>query len=230
MVSVRGVINHQLLSLKRLLDSISPKDRINSYGNFWQDQDSGFYEKIYNHTPKIHEYFRDWYFKQNDINTVIDVGCGDGVYGRTVFEGKPFHGVDISKKAIALAISKDENKNHSYRATDFISDAYYNDAKYDLVFTLSVIDHVYDIDEFIKKCIKISKKYVWIAAYWGYYPKLKTHKMEWHLETSCYQNKLSVLQLQSLFDNAGVKYTIEPFSYEDNKKSAMASIIMIEKP
>lgn len=215
--------------LFRLIDISSPKSRISKYGGYWQKKDSDFYKMIYSDTPKIHEYFQEWYLKQNGINTILDVGCGDGVYGRTIFKNQLYHGVDISEGAIKQAVSKNENKNHVYRVSDFISDTYYDGIYYDLVFSLSVIDHVYDIDKFIRKCVKIAKKYVWITAYYGYYPKLKSHKMEWHPETTCYQNKLSLIQLHNLLNDLHVKYTIESLDYENRKKPAIATIIKIEK-
>ena len=53
--------------------------------------------------------------------------------------------------------------------------------------------------------------------------------MEWHPEITCYQNKLSVSQLQNLLDNLNVKYSIEALPYEKRKKPAVATIIKIEK-
>lgn len=229
MVNLSKKLESQLNKLKRLIDTSSSQEKLESYGNYWQNKDKEFYEAIYYETPKIHEYFQEWYSRQGDINTILDVGCGAGIYGRRVFKDKSYHGVDISGKAIALAQSKDRNKNHSYRICDFIADKYYNDAHYDLVFSLSVIDHVYNPDEFIKKCVKLSKRHAWIAAYWGYFPKLKLHKMEWHPEITCYQNKLSVSHLQNLLDNLNVKYSIEALPYEKRKKPAVATIIKIEK-
>lgn len=215
--------------LKRFVDRTSQEDRIKKFGRYWQNKDYVFYEDIYKQTPKIHEYFQDWMSKQNNIQTVMDVGCGAGVYGRTIFKDIPYEGIDISEKAIELAKSKDKSKNHSYKTCDFISGSGFDKPKFDLVFSLSTIDHVYDPDEFLKKCIRISKKVVFVAAYWGYFPKLKSHQMEWHPETTCYQNKLSIRQLQYLLDNLKISYSIEPLTYEKRNKPAMATIIKVEK-
>ena len=61
MVNLSKKLESQLNKLKRLIDTSSPQEKLESYGNYWQNKDKEFYEAIYYETPKIHEYFQEWY-------------------------------------------------------------------------------------------------------------------------------------------------------------------------
>ena len=229
MVGFTNKFNIVKNKIKKIADTSSKEEQIEKFGNYWQNKSENFYEDIYNETPKIHEFFKDWYAKQKNIQTILDVGCGSGIYGRTFFNDKSYLGVDISKKAIEIAKTNDKNKMHDYITCDFIADDILNDKKFDLVFSLSVIDHVYDPDKFLKKCINLSNRYLLIVAYWGYFPNLGSHNIDWHPETTCYQNQLSIMQIQNLLNHMKLKYSIDSLSYEKRGKPAKATIIIIEK-
>ncbi len=200
-----------------------------SYGVFWQDKGDEFYETLYGWVPKIHDCFREWYAARSDIASILEVGCGTSLYGRTFFQGWSYHGTDISESAIEIARSRDTDERHSYSAADFIADESYGDRRFNLVFSQPVVDHVYDIDKFIEKCVALSDRYVWIAAYLGYNPRLKSHKMIWKPKLTCYMNKLSVPQVRSLLDRLGVRYWIDALPFEDRGKRSTATIIRVEK-
>jgi len=229
MVGFTNKFNIVKNKIKKIVDTSSKEEQIEKFGSYWQNKSDNFYEDIYNETPKIHEFFKDWYAEQKNIQTILDVGCGSGIYGRTFFNDKSYSGIDISKKAVEIAKTNDKNKMHNYIACDFIADDILNDKKFDLVFSLSVIDHVYDPDEFLKKCIQLSDRYVLIVAYWGYFPDLGSHNIDWHPETTCYQNQLSIMQIQNLLNPMNLKYSIDSLSYEKRGKSTKATIIIIEK-
>ena len=55
--------------------------------------------------------------KNND--KVVDVGCGQGVYGRLLPAGVEYTGIDLSKELISEAKKLDPAKSHSY----FVADA-----------------------------------------------------------------------------------------------------------
>jgi len=201
-----------------------------NFGNWWQDKNGEFYSSIYKNNPKIHMTFREWLTTKNDIKTVLEVGCGDGIYGRSIFTDKIYHGIDIGETAIAIAKSQDESSHHSYNCNDFIKDIQYeDDSKYDLVFSHSVVDHVYDIDAFITKCIKNAKKYVYITAYFGYHPQLQSHEMTWRSDITCYRNKLSVPKLRELLNSMNLKYTIKSLDRGPNNIPQFSTIIIIQK-
>lgn len=145
-----------------------------SYGKFWQTAGKrDWYNNMYAGQPIIHEKFLDW-LGDKEYKSVLEIGCGDGIYSRTTFDSTDdYTGIDISKLAISEAEDQRINKNHTYKALDWIREPIVK--KYDLVFSHSVIDHVYDIDQFLWNCIASTDKYMYITAYNGYYPDAPKH-------------------------------------------------------
>ena len=50
--------------------------------------------------------------------SVLDVGCGQGVYARTLVHSVNYTGIDASKELITAAKSIDKNAKHSYYVAD----------------------------------------------------------------------------------------------------------------
>ena len=77
--------------------------------------------------------------------------------------------------------------------------------KFDLVFSHAVIDHVYDINQFVSKIIDATEKYAYINSYRGYFPKLKNHKMKWDGHDACYFNDISISEIKNLLLQKGLE-------------------------
>ena len=71
--------------------------------------------------------------------------------------------------------------------------------EYDLVISHAVVDHVYDMDAFVSKIVKLTKQFAYITAYRGYFPELKKHKMNWNHEDGSYYNDFSIIQIKEKF-------------------------------
>jgi len=178
-----------------------------SYGEVWKDQtlddELEFYDELYKNLPLLHENFFDYVKKKNDIKTVLEVGCGTGVYPikfKELFSGMKYLGMDFSETAIEFC---KKNSNFEFMSGDFIK---MNLKKnFDLVFSHAVIDHVYDPDAFLTNIVKACGKYAYVSAYRGYFPDLKKHNLEWNNRKGCYHNELSVSQIQSVLEKNGLK-------------------------
>ncbi len=190
------IIRSNNLGRKGLKKRISDLKK-SSYGKGWQKIDQinyEWYETLFNRTPLIHKNFINFLKEKNDINTVLEIGCGTGIYPikfKELFFDKRYVGIDISKPAIEYCTKQSE---FDFICGDFIK----LDIKdeYDLVFSHSVIDHVYDIDSFLSKIVRITKKYAYVTAYRGYFPTLKQHRSVWDNENGCYFNDLSVNRIK----------------------------------
>ena len=193
------------------------------YGAWWQSCQPSFYNQIFEEFRTLHNEFIDW-VKSKDIKSILEVGCGTGHYGE-IFADKRYFGNDISKSAIEEARKKDENPRHNYRSSDFIQDTSFTKWSFDLVFAHSVIDHVYDIDGFLEKCIKKTLRYVWITAY------LRPHEGQHHImnwqSDGYYFNNLSIPELEATLGKFNVRYTMDDFEYDKNKDKAF--VILIER-
>lgn len=120
----------------------------------------------YSHLQK-----EEWYFIRADryeyeyastlINkndNVLDIGCGRGVFSSYINCGF-YQGLEFSEKALELAKEDDINvksqkiEEHCIEKKEF----------YDVVTMFEVLEHLYDLDEFLKcslECLKIGGKLV----------------------------------------------------------------------
>ena len=175
-----------------------------SYGNQdWVKADHQWYEKIHDSNYLLHENFREYFSKiKSDIKTVLEIGCGTGVYAikeKEMFSDLEYTGIDFTSTNIEYC------KNHSefnFLVGDFIKMNV--DRKYDLVFSHAVIDHVYDIETFLLNSVKSCKKFAYINSYIGYFPNLDKHKMKWRDDDHCYYNKISVKQIEKNLQEFGL--------------------------
>jgi len=164
------------------------------YGKNWQKVDPDFYFRIYNYRPLLHQDFLEYLKDKEDVKSVLEIGCGVGTYPiefKKYFDKKDYLGIDIGKPGIEYC---KQNSDFEFMCGDIIDMKL--DKKFDLIFSHAVIDHIYDIEGFIQKIVNLSKKYVYISAYRGYFPDLHEHKMRWDNEKGCYYNDLSIEQLK----------------------------------
>lgn len=173
------------------------------YGNRdWKRADNEWYTKIHDSNYLLHDDFKRYFAEKNDIKTVLEVGCGTGIYPireKNLFENKSYTGIDFSDANVEYC---KKNSDFEFLQGDFIKMDIQK--KYDLVFSHAVIDHVYDIDKFLANIVKACKKYAYINAYRGFFPDLKKHKMTWKDSDNCYYNDLSIIQAKQVLLQNGL--------------------------
>lgn len=184
------------------------------YGNQdWQKADFDWYVQIHDSNRLLHENFIQYFKEKNDIQSVLEVGCGAGVYPikyKDLFINKKYTGLDISPTNIDYCR---KNSSFEFECCDIIKTDL--GKTYDLVFSHAVIDHVYNIDLFLIKLIRVCKKYAYINSYRGYFSEIKNHKMEWRESDRCYYNNISIQQLRKVLLENGL--TEEEFVIRSQK-------------
>ncbi len=94
---------------------------------------------------------------------IIDIGCGGGLISEPFARmGADVVGVDASEKNIAVAKIHAEKSglkiNYQQNLVEDLVRDEKNLASYDVVLALEVIEHVADVEEFVKNCAKLVKK------------------------------------------------------------------------
>ena len=119
--------------------------------------DDKFYDQL--QKGKKHYYHQRWEFgpamdivKEND--KVLEVGCGHGDFLAGIVD-KTEHalGLELSKKAIKAAKSRGLN----VRGETIQSHAKANEGKYDVVCMFQVLEHIWEVEDFLTACIKALK-------------------------------------------------------------------------
>ena len=206
-----------------------------SYGKTWQEKEGSeqndWYNKMHQSHKIQHQDFIQYLKTRKNLETVLEVGCGTGVYPiklKELFDNVKYTGIDISETAIKQC---KKNSSSEFIAGDFIK--LNISRKFDLVFSHAVVDHVYDVDEFVAKIVNLTKKYAYITAYRGFFPDLKKHKMNWNDEDGSYYNDFSIIQINKKFKEIGLnenEFNIRSLKV-DNKNNNLdyQTIIEIEK-
>lgn len=199
------------------------------YGDLWQEKDAKkWYSDTENIHPLIHKDFLNYLSNKKDIKSVLEIGCGPGVYPimhKNIFEKFDYTGIDISKSAIKFC---QENSDFNFICGDFQKMEL--EDKYDLIFSQGVIHHVYNINAFLSKIVEISKKYAYILSSLGYSNELEDHKMEWSEKQAIYNSILSSKQVTSTLIECGLKENQFSIGHsETDSENSTGTLIEINK-
>lgn len=98
------------------------------------------------------------------IESVLDVGCGEGFTLNKLSEnkiGKRLEGIDFQKSAIEIG-----RKLHPHLKleTGTIYDLSFKDNSFDLVMATEVLEHLEDPRKGLKELIRVSKKYLLLSV------------------------------------------------------------------
>lgn len=103
---------------RRLKEKIRGKTR---YGNVeWKNANFKWYSKIHDDNFLLHQDFMRYLKGKKDIKTVLEAGCGAGVYAirhKDLFNGLSYTGLDISNEAIEYC---KKNSNFNFICGDLI--------------------------------------------------------------------------------------------------------------
>lgn len=172
------------------------------------------YEFMFFNKPLALLDFKKFLESRKGVKSVLEIGCSIGLFSRmfpSLFENLEYTGIDISERSIDICKKSAQG--------EFICDDFLKidlPKKYDLVFSFHVIDHVSDVDLFVKKILDHSKKYVYISSYRGYFPDLEQHRVQYRNDQGIYYNDISVKQVEKILlqnnlkkDNFIIHPTIE---------------------
>ena len=147
------------------------KDEINKFSKIadeWWDI-NGKFKPLHMFNPIRIEYITDnikKYFKIGDNKTnfldglnILDIGCGGGLISEPMARlGGDITGIDASGKNIKVAkIHSKKNKlkiNYLNRSPEQLEDI----EKFDVILNLEIVEHVDNVNLYIKSCHKLLKK------------------------------------------------------------------------
>jgi len=133
----------------------------------WWDP-SGKFKPLHKFNP-----IRIDYIKQNIIKTlkldnkirpldkikILDVGCGGGLLSEPMCRlGADVTGIDASEKNISIAKIHAKKNDLKIKYICSSPEKLKNDNKYDVILNMEIIEHVDDVEFFLKSCSNLLKK------------------------------------------------------------------------
>jgi len=109
----------------------------------------------------IKKYFKIKKNKANfleDLN-ILDIGCGGGLISEPMARlGANVTGIDASKKNINIAQIHSKKSGLQIKYLNASPENFKDNSKFDIILNLEIIEHVEDINLYIKSCSKLLKK------------------------------------------------------------------------
>ena len=133
----------------------------------WWDP-TGKFKPLHNFNPLRISYLKDNIIKTFNIQKkdkilsgvkILDIGCGGGLLCEPMSRlGAEVFGMDASEKNIEVAKihAKKSNLNIKYLCSS--PEKFKSDLKFDVILNMEIIEHVEDVDFFLKSCTKFLKK------------------------------------------------------------------------
>ena len=90
---------------------------------------------------------------------VLDIGCGGGLVSEPIARlGANVTGIDASEKNIKIAKLHAEKNNLNINYINKSPEQMNKKEKYDVIFNLEIVEHVDDLDLYLKSCSELLKK------------------------------------------------------------------------
>ena len=111
-------------------------------------------EKIINHFNLSHEKFSPF-----SNLSILDIGCGGGLISEPMARlGGEVTGIDASKKNVEVAKIHCKKTKLKINYLNKSPEQMNNNEKFDIILNLEVVEHVQDLDLYLKSCAKLLKK------------------------------------------------------------------------
>ena len=142
-------------------------EKFSKIASQWWDPD-GKFKPLHNFNPIRIGYIKDSIIKHYKIKSstkpfkkinILDIGCGGGLLSEPMCRlGANVVGIDASKKNIEVAKfhAKKNNLKINYRCSS--PEVFKSNKKFDVVLNMEIIEHVEDVNLFIKKSSQLLKK------------------------------------------------------------------------
>ena len=133
---------------------------------WWDPQ--GKFKPLHNFNPLRISYLKENIIKSFNLQKkdkilsgvkILDIGCGGGLLCEPMSRlGADVFGMDASEKNIEIA--KIHAKKSSLNIEYFCSspEKFKSDLKFDVILNMEIVEHVEDVDFFLKSCTKFLKK------------------------------------------------------------------------
>ena len=133
----------------------------------WWDP-KGKFKPLHNFNPLRISYIKDNIIKSFNIQKkdkilsgvkILDIGCGGGLLCEPMSRlGAEVFGMDASEKNIEVAKIHAKKSNLDIKYFCSSPEKFKSDLKFDVILNMEIIEHVKDVDFFLKSCTKFLKK------------------------------------------------------------------------
>ena len=142
--------------------------KFSNLANEWWDV-NGKFKPLHMFNPIRIEYISEkikTHFNINDKSNVylkglsiLDIGCGGGLISEPMARlGGDVTGIDASEKNIKIAQSHSKKSNLKIRYLNKSPEQLNEFEKFDVILNLEIVEHVEDVNLYIKSCFKLLKK------------------------------------------------------------------------
>jgi SAM-dependent methyltransferase len=97
----------------------------------------------------------------SDIESILDIGCGDGIVGKTVGDKIRYRGIDLSDSFIYKQESSDSRI--VYTSLDNVKSTLESEGRFDLIAILDVLEHTRGFSELFELALPHSKRFILVS-------------------------------------------------------------------
>ena len=142
--------------------------KFSNLANEWWDV-NGKFKPLHMFNPIRIEYISEKIKTHFNINeksnlylkglSILDIGCGGGLISEPMARlGGDVTGIDASEKNIKIAQSHSKKSNLKIRYLNKSPEQLNEFEKFDVILNLEIVEHVEDVNLYIKSCFKLLKK------------------------------------------------------------------------
>ncbi|WP_448106817.1 sulfotransferase domain-containing protein [Pseudomonas azerbaijanoccidentalis] len=166
--------------------------------------------------------FKAWYSTiEHEVSSILDAGCSHNSQLSNLFTEKRFCAIDVygfGKESARVGGDCDVIRVDLIRENPGVCS--------DLVLSDSVIDHVYDIDLFVRKLAGMSNRYLYITCGRGYFDGISDHRYLWDKNTKLHLNEVSVKRVCEILRAEGFA-TVTAFPIETGREDIPVESIIV---